>query len=424
MIDLSKYIKSELEAQKEIKSILELDLKVTDGYKINSEVEWGSTSRGMRFDLVVEYNNTIIAIFEIKHNKNGVKIAKDIMLNYVMHNTPAVFFIIYNIDEKKYLFFDKGSGDGKSSNLKEIVEDIKSKTQENNKEENTDNTDIKEDLKLYESLEIIQDPESCRKKLGNSFSGNICRYSSLESIFSIIKHKTLRMNGLPGMNDRTEGLFAWNLLNKTESMLNEEVRKRKREINNAFIVSFSKDDKIDNLDMWRLYGDDAKGVCCIFSVQKEKITNRFFLHEIKYIKNYDEGEINDQYLESLRKNIESSQNPPTYFYLFPYIFFCKAEDFKNEEEVRLLVDNRNNDAYKNTPAYNREWLLTSANKIPNPYIDISLDEIPLKLEKIILGPNMNDIDTIQVQLEAMLEQKDIKACVEPSKIDVYRNPNS
>lgn len=58
-----------------------------------------------------------------------------------------------------------------------------------------------------------------------------------------------------------------------------------------------------------------------------------------------------------------------------------------------------------------------------PIIDVALDEIPLKLERIILGPNMNDIDTIQVQLEAMLEQQDIEATVEPSQISVYRNPN-
>ena len=204
--------------------------------------------------------------------------------------------------------------------------------------------------------------------------------------------------------------------------MNEEGRKRKREMNNAFIVSFSKDEKIDNLDMWRLYGDDAKGVCCIYSVLKDKIKDRFFLHDIKYINNNDESEINDSHLEHLRKYIES-QNTLTYLDLSPSIFFYKPKDFENEQEVRLLVDNKKTTAYNNNP-YKREWVLTSANKIPNPYIDISLDEIPLKLEKIILGPNMNDIDTIQVQLEAMLEQQNIKASVEPSKIDVYRNPNS
>lgn len=170
--------------------------------------------------------------------------------------------------------------------------------------------------------------------------------------------------------------------------------------------------------MWRLYGDDAKGVCCIYSVLNDKIKDRFFLHEIKYIKNNDEGKINDPHLEHLRKYIES-QNTLTVLDLSPSIFFYKSKVFENEKEVRLLVDNKKTSAYNNSQ-YKREWVLTNTNKIPNPYIDISLNEIPLKLEKIILGPNMNDIDTIQVQLEAMLEQQNIDASVELSDINVYK----
>ena len=93
MENISEFIKSERETQQKIINELGQHLKITDGYFIKSEVKWGSTSRGMRFDLVVEKNNTIIAIFEIKHNERGVKMAKDIMLNYVMNNTPAEFFI-------------------------------------------------------------------------------------------------------------------------------------------------------------------------------------------------------------------------------------------------------------------------------------------------------------------------------------------
>ena len=425
MENISEFIKSERETQQKIINELGQHLKITDGYFIKSEVKWGSTSRGMRFDLVVEKNNTIIAIFEIKHNERGVKMAKDIMLNYVMNNTPAEFFIIYNIKKCEYLIYDKRSESSTTINLEDIACKIKDIFQEKyNKNENTDSNNIKTNLRFYANTEKILDPEFCREELGKLLSGEkICRYSSLESIFSMLKFKTLRMNGLPGMNDKTEGLFAWNLLNRIESMQNEEGRKRKREINNAFIVSFSKEEEKDKLDMWRLYGDDAKGVCCIYSVLKDKIKDRFFLHDVKYINNNDEiAEIDDPHLERLRKYIEN-QNKLTYLDLSPSIFFYKPKDFENEKEVRLLVDNKKTTAYNNSQ-YKREWVLTNANKIPNPYIDISLDEIPLKLEKIILGPNMNDIDTIQVQLEAMLEQQNIKASVEPSQIDVYRNSNS
>ena len=192
------------------------------------------------------------------------------------------------------------------------------------------------------------------------------------------------------------------------------------EINNAYIVSFSHKDKIDDLTQWRLYGDDAQGVCCVYSIIPHKIKDRFFLHDIKYInpKSYG-GVINDSHLESLRNYIKD-QNKLTYLDLSPTIFFYKSEIFASEKEIRLLVDNKNTSAYKRNQ-YQREWLLTNSNKIPNPYIDVFLDDIPLNLEKILLGPNMKDVDTIQVQLETMLHQQNINAKVELSKISGYRN---
>lgn len=57
-------------------------------------------------------------------------------------------------------------------------------------------------------------------------------------------------------------------------------------------------------------------------------------------------------------------------------------------------------------------------------IDIEMDLFPLKLERIILGPNMNDIDTIQVQLETMLKDVGIEAVVELSEKTSYRNPTN
>lgn len=412
------------EAENSIRKVLGSYLKTEEGYAIYSNLRWGPTSRGFHFDLVVERNSVIVAVFEIKNNSRGVEIAKGSLLNYVMSKTPAKIFVIYNTAEKQYLLFEKDSiNESSFTSIEDVVQRITSISKDNQTIKETGKCDTTNDLKFYECTEKILDPEFCREELGNSFADNtICRYSSLESLFCTLKYKTLRMNGLPGMNDKTEGLFAWNLLNRLDSMTNEEGRRRKRDINNAFIVSFSKENNIDQLDMWRLYGDDAKGVCCVYSVQKEKIKDRFFLHNIKYIEgNADADDIGDTHLDRLR-NYHKQYNELTYLDLSPTIFFYKSKDFEKEEEVRLLVDNKKTSAYKSIQ-YKREWVLTNANNIPNPYIDVALDEIPLKLERIILGPNMNDIDTIQVQLEAMLEQQDIEATVEPSHISVYRNPN-
>ena len=229
------------------------------------------------------------------------------------------------------------------------------------------------------------------------------------------------MNGLPGMNDKDEGLFAWNMINDTKKLSNDEVKKRKALINNAFIISYSYKSKIDDLIQWRLYGDDAKGVCCVYSVLQDKIDDRFFLHPIKYIEPPQKGKYpTDALLATLKKYVDN-QSGLAYTDLSPLIFYYKHKDYEPEAEVRLLVDNKNTSAY-NSLEFKREWLLTNSNNIPNPYIDIPLKDFPLKLERILLGPNMNDIDTIQVQLETMLKELGINAVVEPSKITSYRNP--
>lgn len=416
METLREYYKKEIEAKKEIITVLKDYLPVNEGYIVRSEVQWGATSNGLRFDIVVEKDNSIIAIFEIKHSDNGVRIAKKSMVSYVIANTDAHYFIIYNIANKEYLIFDRQSTNEAAINLKEIAEKIKAISSDSIQYPNNDT----KYLQFYKSTEKILDPEFCRKKLGKLTTKNICRYSSLESIFSTIKYKTFRMNGLPGMNDKTEGLFAWNMLYNADKLENDELRKRMREINNAFIVSFSQENEEDDLTLWRLYGDDAKGVCCVYSIIEDKIKDRFFLHNIKYITtNGENEEIEDSLLENLRKYTKN--NNLTSSDLSPTIFFYKPKTFEVEKEVRLLVDNKETTAYKR-PQYKKEWVLTNSNKIPNPYIDIPLNEFPLRLEKIILGPNMSDVDTIQAQLETMLEQQNINASVELSKISGYRNP--
>ena len=360
METLREYYKKEIEAKKGIRTVLQDYLPVNEGYIVRSEVQWGATSNGLLFDIVVEKDNSIIAIFEIKHSSNGVRIAKESMVSYVIANTTAHYFIIYNIAHKEYLIFDRQSTDEASMNLTEIAEKIKAISSDSTQYKNNDT----KYLQFYKSTEKILDPEFCRKELGKLTTKNICRYSSLESIFSTIKYKTFRMNGLPGMNDKTEGLFAWNMLYNADKLENDELRKRMREINNAFIVSFSQENEEDDLTLWRLYGDDAKGVCCVYSIIEDKIKDRFFLHNIKYITtNGENEEIEDSLLENLRKYTKN--NNLTSSDLSPTIFFYKPKTFEVEKEVRLLVDNKETTAYKR-PQYKKEWVLTNSNKIPNP----------------------------------------------------------
>lgn len=440
-----------------IKKQLSKKLREEDGYKIASEVRWGSTSSNMVCDLVIRNNKYLIAIFEIVLLNDFVRQSRDHLIKmahidrgHAGANLPIlviyceedktfkITFPVYisEILQKKsfyksYDLFKPIAIESKDINLLvRIIKDVYKIKIDTFKEINTDIGGDDKQLKFYQSSEKVLDPNWCREQLGVATCKNgkskkitckeICRYSSLDSLFSSLRYKTIRMNGLPGMNDRNEGLFAWNMIYKLDQTDNEENKKRRRETNNAFIVSYSSSNLIDDLNQWRLYGDDAKGVCCVYSILQDKLKDRFFLHNVRYIKESNGSDNISDGLLRLFLEYSKDHSDLSYYDLSPAIFFYKPDSYKTEDEIRLLVDNKKTKAY-NAPEYKREWVLTNANNIPNPYIDISIDDIPIKLEKIILGPNMNDVDTIQAQLETLLEQQGISAIVELSSIKSYRN---
>jgi len=389
-------------------------------------VDWGKSSQRRRFDIVIsKYSRTnFVAVIELRRNDNIISSAIFKYRDYVYNYTPAKLFIVYCVDTDKFRLYTKDTTDvNPIVSLDDIIHAIRKAA--NNIYKSDSFTDF--GLKFYEGSTNKLDPIWCRKKLGRVSCDQICRYSSLDSLFWMLKTRKMRMNGLPGMNDRNEGLFAWNLIYK-DNVLNESFKESNREINNAFIVSYSSEDLIDNLTQWRLYGDDAKGVCCVYRIQNRKLNNtRFFIHRVRYINRYgiDEHGNNDKLLKmcSSFRNDRIKHNDYDYYDFSPLIFFYKSDSFKSEDEVRLLVDNRDLKAYDSS-AFEREWVLTHANSIPNPYIDIPIESIPLKLEQIILGPNMNDVDTIQAQLETMLKQHGFEVTVKLSDIDSYRNPTN
>lgn len=424
--------------KKIIKSLINmLSQKLTEdkGYEISSEVAWGPTSRDVRFDMVLRKDKFVKAIFEIKQSERGFQLALQRIPSLVFTKTTANILVIYLSKNKSFNIISKDSFNTQPFSYKTIyeIDEVIRLIEDSSSEDNIKLTDYNssnlniEEPKFYEQTERTLDPEWCRNQLKQLKTKNeedlkICRYSSLDSLFSTLNNMTFRMNGLPGMNDRNEGLYAWNIINDPSKMSNHETKRRKSLVNNAYIISYSSGIKIDDLAQWRLYGDDAKGVCCVYSVRMNMITERFYLHPVNYIeKPNDEKNVNDKLLQMFLNYVQKHSDLD-FADLSPAIFFYKPKEYEYEDEVRLLFDNKETSAYRTTSPYTMKWLLTSANNIPNPYIDIPYKDFPLKLERIFLGPNINDIDTIQVQLETMLKQLGIPAVVEPSTISSYRTP--
>lgn len=206
------------------------------------------------------------------------------------------------------------------------------------------------------------------------------RYSTLDAIFSTIKHFTYRLNGIQGMNDQKEGLFLFEELFKNNQNFNDR-------INDIFISSCST--KSDNLTMWRLYGDNSKGAAITLELTDDYKKKPFYIKKL-YYKNFDRIKSKIQLLNAqineLGYDLESRM-----FSLFP--FFIKSNHYDVEAEVRILYDKSLNGDNTTTKC---EWGISEPYKIIRPYVDIKIfkehnqeyNEIsPFRIKEIILGPN-------------------------------------
>ena len=220
----------------------------------------------------------------------------------------------------------------------------------------------------------------------------ICRYSSLQSFFYMLNNTSVRMCALPGMNDTSENTFAYNYIHEVHPGKQGTTNKRrKRILNENLILSFCEGkDKLDELTMWRLYGDDAKGVCCEYEMVRA-LSNEFDFRRTLYDDGSPKGKL--RMMKKIYETIENSY--PCFYVNYQKIYsFFKPAAYSIEKEIRLLY---------NVKDSNIKWYLTQDHSIVNACKDFPLNEFPLKLKRIILGSKMDGKETNLYQIKRMLE---------------------
>lgn len=238
----------------------------------------------------------------------------------------------------------------------------------------------------------------------------IAKYTSLETALMMLNSNKMRMMSVTAMNDRKEiGHLFGKLTNDKDAYLDNKTiihfaSKR-------YITSFTS--KIDDLTMWRLYGDNGKGVCLLFQEPLE--TNHFY--PVDY-----SGDKSNIIKES--KRICSELEKHGFKFTFKSLqtiwqYFLKPSGFSDEKELRYLrIDNNKPDGYT-----------LASNDIISGYRDLLLTKkegqkdktFPASLVGIILGPNVKNAEINKFQLEALAFEKGLAfiAGVENSKIDYY-----
>ena len=240
------------------------------------------------------------------------------------------------------------------------------------------------------------------KMMGEFKDTQICRYTSLNTIFDMLNYISFRMSGLVGMNDKSEVNYVDAYLNGAQKPISKEHPNTIIALNKRYITSCTEITRKDDLTLWRLYSDDAKGVCLVFNVKKNNLNNHVLLQKVKYAdKNGKHKELD--LLKQIKDDVESITGFNFEFRKIGYWkHFFKPFDYAIEEEVRLLIiDNDSLDKIKS------DFVMTYTHSIINPIMDFRLNSksFPIQLNEIILGPKCPEQETNLVQLQEMIRRK-------------------
>lgn len=254
----------------------------------------------------------------------------------------------------------------------------------------------------------------------------ICRYTTLASAFRTMNEKKQSMCNVVCMNDKTETDYAKRFLGQAMPSSNLLSRWSARTVDDGddslyFLLSGSRMTKKDDLGMWRMYGDDTRGVSLRYEVN-EPLPEGFCLAKVSYAKKDAHAELT--YLASkLCKALKGRSFEVSH--LHSWLHFFKPEEYAMEEEVRLLYAMDKSQAMKGNKL---DWILNEQNGIIAPLVSFPVDRnnnaFPLVLSGVVLGPNFPESDVNAKQLSLMIQHNRVKTTdnfeITKSSIDSYR----
>lgn len=235
--------------------------------------------------------------------------------------------------------------------------------------------------------------------LNGKIPSKLCRFTTRHNLFLLFKDGKQNMCSIVCMNDKSEETYADKKVGWDESW-----RKLHLENNNCFILSLMPQDKSDDLTMWRLYGDDAKGVCLNYEIKEarrgRKLKGDFYISCISYGESEKIHRELDFLLGVSLININHWQFKFNRWHIWKHFF--KSFRFKDEKEVRLLYLS---DSKKTEE---KQWIENSESGIVSNMILFPMkpiDAFPLRLTNVIVGPNSPEPRKIAEQFSFIVSQE-------------------
>lgn len=382
-------------------------------FTLKSNVILRKNDNYFSFDYAIYKDARIFAVVEIKHS-NYLKASLENAKKQVQRATEMLncSYGIITDGKEFYVIEKEGSKLEKYPSINDLIKLLTRKLPQNNPTDEI-SEEVRELFAKYQMEEFIK--KVTRNTSNYTFSEKdeydfilklihknepaptyYFRYMSFESAFKTLHKKKYRMNSIVGMNDKSEVDY----FNKKVYRIQND---NQDTTNDIFISSFSSLE--DDLTMWRLYGDDGRGVCLVF---EQKSTPKRFMQEVVC---YEEEPIN-----VLRELVELGW---TFRNAEEWKHFFKANEYAAENEYRLL--------YRKTDENNKfineeDWFVREDTGIVSKYItfDLNAEEFPLKLHKVIVGPKCTEHNLNIEQLRNLTKQYEDEVIFSPSKIKSYR----
>jgi hypothetical protein len=247
-------------------------------------------------------------------------------------------------------------------------------------------------ISINKNLKIVnlQDEINIFKQLFQLNSNKVLyHYTSFETLLNILKSGKIKFSGVAGFNDANELRSKSTIIGS--GLKHPYNKTRMNIINNRYAFCLSK--REDDLNQWRLYGDDGKGICLGFKIETKKLnTKKFYAGEIIYgdtIKLFINEIIN--YISKkwdYTLNIDHSSK---------WGYFIKGQEWEDEREVRLLLITTKGD-----PNYDINSWSSNSHGILYPSIFVELDHSGLNLSSITLGPKCPVPELNKAQISILL----------------------
>lgn len=234
-------------------------------------------------------------------------------------------------------------------------------------------------------------------------------YTSLSTAFSIMSNNEIYLSSIAGMNDRSEQTYVDELMGKP--VINKISLSKIAMLNRRFIISFS--EKEDNLNQWRLYGEQAKGCCIQFQKKNIPLTKYYWvLGKVLY------GDDLLRSINALNEEIKKSTTVLEFRRLYLWKNFIKSKDYEYECEIRLLLFNYKDEDIPLDEIHFR----VKKDSILVPYVNFSLGEnfLPLTLTGVQLGGNVPDAEINKAQFEYLVHRSRYSPHLSNVKISISK----